>query len=231
MLTKQQLNLLSFMKKYKEKEGIPPSYDEMRQGLGIKSKSGIHALISSLEERGFLKRLHHRARAIEIIKIPEILQSGPVFVAREEMTSGAKTSAPTENPGSVRVPFFGKIPTVIPMVHFLQPKEVLRVPQFFINSFAPEKASHYLALEVAGDFLKDSGILDGDVVILEESKDFKENEICLAIIDQNEVYLKKISRHDGKIQLTASNKYMMPLVFEAERVTPKAYVVGLIRKY
>ncbi len=233
MLTKQQFKLLSFLKSYQEEQGIIPSYDEMKKGLGIKSKSGIHALVSALEERGFLKRLHNRARAIEILKFPTLHHSpASGLMAREDpLPASAIPATQPKIAGMITAPFFGKLPSVVPISNFLQPKEILSLPQSLIKSYTPEKASHYMCVEVGGDFLKDSGIFDGDIVILEESSELRPHEICLAVVDQQEVYLKKISQQDNKIQLSASNKYMMPLVFDKEKVMPKAYLVGLLRRY
>lgn len=234
MLTKQQLKLLSFVKKYQETEGVPPSYDEMKSGLGIKSKSGIHSLVNALEERGFLKRLHNRARALEILKLPPHLSNSTILMAREDAPAikpGVTLKALLTEGDFVQIPCYGKIPGMMPIHQLLQPKEYLTVPKSLIKNFSEEKSKNYLALEITGDFLKDAGILDGDIVILEESIEFKENTICLSVVEQQDLYLKIITTRQDKIQLAAANKYMMPAVFEKSQVVPKAYLAGLLRTY
>ena len=215
MLTKKQLKLLEFLKKYKEKEGIFPSYEEMKAGLGLKSKSGIFGLITELEERGFLKRLPGRARALEVIKFPlEMNAPSHAFVARED----ERTSAPhrrqkkEEDPSIVKIPFFGEIPSSVAVSAFLQPREYLSVPVALIRGFEPTKQESYLSVQVKGEFLQKKGILDGDILILEESSLFKADEVLLGIIDHQEVCLC----------------YSSTL---ATNMVPKAHVVGLLRKY
>lgn len=242
MLTRQQAKLLIFLKNYQTEKGVSPSYDEMREGLGIKSKSGIHVLIRALIERGFLKKLDKKARALEILKDPSFplanFSSSSGLVAAESSCAPVSHTIQLEASdkedraaGLVEVPFFGAVPSVVPLSQFLQPSGVIEVGQASIRGFTQEKKPYYLAVKVSGDYLKEVGILDGDTLIFEECHEWRFEEVGLFTVHQQDIYLKKAVRQGEKIQLSGASKYMIPLVLDQEVVSPKAFLVGLLRQY
>ncbi|MBE7729140.1 transcriptional repressor LexA [Komagataeibacter sp. FXV3] len=222
MLTKKQHELLLFIDSHLRRTGFSPSFDEMKDALGLRSKSGIHRLISALEERGFLHRRHHRARALEILRLPDI----------EVPPAPAPSDSPAPVPGLpapemlvVDVPFVGRIAAGNPIEAITPETARIAVPADMLG-----KASHY-ALEVAGDSMQEAGILDGDMVIIREGMHATDGQIVVALIDGMEVTLKRL-RHEGSdIALIPANSRYETRVLPAGRVSVQGTLAGLIRRY
>lgn len=221
MLTQKQFKLLKFIEEYLNKNGLAPSYDEMKEGIGIKSKSGIHALISSLEERGYLKRLPNKARAIDIIRAAgERRPSG----IREDHTEGDWAQIKT-----VYIPLYTTISSLISVDSFRPSHDKIEVPAHLI----PEgtAANNLFAVKISGDFMKDAGVLNGDCLIITETSKVTNGNIVLAVVHNKEVTLRRWSEEGDKIFLTAANKYFMPQVYDKDKVKIKGRLIGLLRQY
>jgi len=211
MLTEKQRDLLLLIDKRIKSDGVPPSYDEMKDHLGLASKSGIHRLITALEERGFIRRLPNKARALEVIKLP---------------TEGADASSiPEPANDSVQVPLVGKIAAGVPIEAIQQDGNMFNVPNGMIG-----RGEHF-ALEVEGESMIEAGILDGDVVIIRKANTARNNEIVVALVDQEEATLKRIYKSGGQIDLIAENKDFPTRTFGPDRVEVQGILVGLIRRY
>jgi len=233
MLTKKQLDLLEFIDRRLQRDGVPPSFDEMKDALDLRSKSGIHRLITALEERGFIRRLPHRARALEIVKMPDALveKSGRTgFTPR--VIQGDRPSAPpprgamlVESGGAQDVPLMGRIAAGVPIAAISEVARHVAVPQAML---AP--GQHY-ALEVRGDSMKDAGINDGDVVVIRETTTADTGDIVVALVDGQEATLKRLRRQGGQIALEAANPAYETRIYADERVKVQGRLVGLIRTY
>jgi len=167
MLTRKQLDLLEFIQKRIQRDGVPPSFDEMKEALDLRSKSGIHRLITALEERGFIRRLAHRARALEIVKLPEALQAkgfDPVVIEGDRPDSVPPRARPVDSNGVIELPVMGRIAAGVPIAAISEVSHNVSVPQGMVGA-----GTHY-ALEVKGDSMIDAGINDGDVVIIRERR-------------------------------------------------------------
>jgi len=211
MLTEKQRDLLLLIDKRVKANGVPPSYDEMKDHLGLASKSGIHRLITALEERGFIRRLPNKARALEVIKLP---------------TDGADASPlPVAANDSVQVPLVGKIAAGVPIEAIQQDGNMFAVPNGMIG-----RGDHF-ALEVEGESMIEAGILDGDVVIIRKANTARNNEIVVALVDQEEATLKRIYKSGGQIDLIAENKDFPTRTFGPDRVEVQGILVGLVRRY
>ncbi len=211
MLTEKQRDLLLLIDKRIKSDGVPPSYDEMKDHLGLASKSGIHRLITALEERGFIRRLPNKARALEVIKLP---------------TEGANASSiPEPANDTVQVPLVGKIAAGVPIEAIQQDGNMFNVPNGMIG-----RGEHF-ALEVEGESMIEAGILDGDVVIIRKANTARNNEIVVALVDQEEATLKRIYKSGGQIDLIAENKDFPTRTFGPDRVEVQGILVGLIRRY
>jgi len=211
MLTEKQRDLLLLIDKRIKTDGVPPSYDEMKDHLGLASKSGIHRLITALEERGFIRRLPNKARALEVIKLP---------------TDGASASPlPVAANDSVHVPLVGKIAAGVPIEAIQQDGNMFAVPNGMIG-----RGDHF-ALEVEGESMIEAGILDGDVVIIRKANTARNNEIVVALVDQEEATLKRIYKSGGQIDLIAENKDFPTRTFGPDRVEVQGILVGLVRRY
>lgn len=233
MLTKKQLDLLEFIDRRLQRDGVPPSFDEMKEALDLRSKSGIHRLITALEERGFIRRLPHRARALEIVKMPDALvektgRSG--FTPR--VIQGDRPSAPpprgaiaVESGGSQEVPLMGRIAAGVPIAAISEVARHVAVPQAMLTP-----GEHY-ALEVRGDSMKDAGINDGDVVVIRETTTADTGDIVVALVDGQEATLKRFRRQGSKIALEAANPAYETRIYSDERVKVQGRLVGLIRTY
>jgi repressor LexA len=225
MLTKKQLDLLDFINKRLARDGVPPSFDEMKEHLDLRSKSGIHRLITALEERGFIQRLPHKARAIEILKLPESLGAAPAgFVPR--VIEGGKPAPAPETSGVAELPMMGRIAAGVPIEAISTVSNHVAVP----GSMLATGGEHY-ALEVRGDSMIEAGINDGDVVIIRETKTADNGDIVVALVEDHEATLKKFRRQNGAIALEAANPAYETRVFQEHQVKVQGRLVGLIRSY
>ena len=229
MLTKKQLDLLDFIHTRVKSEGVPPSFDEMKEALNLRSKSGIHRLITALEERGFIRRLAHRARAIEIIKLPEPLKRKTGFtphVIQGDRRDPPRGALPVESGGAIEVPLMGQIAAGVPIEAISHVQGNVAVPGGMIN----DTARHY-ALEVKGDSMIDAGINDGDVVVIREATTADNGEIVVALVEGHEATLKRFRRKGNAIALEAANPAYETRVFRGDQVQVQGRLVGLIRTY
>ncbi len=188
MLTRKQHELLSFIHQHLNRQGVSPSFDEMKDALGLKSKSGIHRLITGLEERGFIRRLAHRARAVEVVRLPDDMEAPaklPANVIKGDF-SGQHAKAHTPSANALELPFFGRIAAGTPIEALRDHSSFVEVPPSLIGG------GEYYALEVEGDSMIDAGILDGDTVIIERSEHADNGVIVVALIDGEEVTLKRL---------------------------------------
>ena len=228
MLTNKQRDLLILINEQLIKNGVPPSFDEMKDALNLKSKSGIHRLITALEERGFIRRLANRARAIEILKLPKterrkgfqprIIEGNP-----NAIPSGATYS---ENINSLEIPVMGRIAAGTPIEAISHTSHNVAVPGTMLNN----SGKHY-ALEVKGDSMIDAGINDGDVVVIHEQQQANTGDIVVALIEGQEATLKKLRKKGGSIALEAANPLYETRVYRDEQVKIQGRLVGLIRSY
>ncbi|AHI25644.1 LexA repressor [Komagataeibacter xylinus E25] len=224
MLTKKQHELLLFIDGHLRRTGFSPSFDEMKDALGLRSKSGIHRLISALEERGFLHRRHHRARALEILRLPDI-EVPPPPAPSDSPAPVPDLPAPEMMAAVVEVPFVGRIAAGNPIEAITAETARIVVPGDMLG-----KASHY-ALEVTGDSMQEAGILDGDMVIIREGAHAADGQIVVALIDGEEVTLKRLRREGGEIALIPANSHYETRVLPAGRVSVQGTLAGLIRRY
>ncbi len=233
MLTKKQLDLLEFIHTRVQRDGVPPSFDEMKDALDLRSKSGIHRLITALEERGFIRRLAHRARAIEIVKLPDSMQAagqGTGFSPR--VIEGDAPSAPP--PGrampveihALELPVMGRIAAGVPIEAISQVSHSVAVPGQMVGD-----GKHY-ALEVRGDSMIEAGINDGDIVVIREQNTADDGDIVVAlVVDANEATLKRFRRKGRMIALEAANPAYEPRILPDDQVKVQGRLVGLIRSY
>ena len=223
MLTKKQKNLLLFINKKLRSSGVSPSYEEMKDSLNLKSKSGIHRLISALEERGFIKRLAHKARALEVVKLPETASANDIY--NSFSPSVIKGGLDEEGVETNEIPVLGKIAAGTP-VEAIQ-NEVSRVP-------LPknlEKNGEYFGLRVQGDSMIDAGISEGDTVIVKKTDTAENGKIVVALIDDHEAMLKRIRRKGKTIALESANKNYETKIFGPDRVKVQGVLVSLYRNF
>ena len=249
MLTRKQYELLMFIHERVRESGIPPSFDEMKDALDLKSKSGIHRLITALEERGYLRRMEKRARALEIIKLPENMsdtiapghhpQPGPADepgsgFARRAARRIAGRCAPGRRPAppgngegdsAISVPVLGRIAAGTPIEALQNKVADVPVPGGMLG-----RGDHY-ALEVTGDSMINAGILDGDTVIIQEADTANTGDIVVALVDEQEATLKRLRRRGDSIALEAANPAYETRLYGADRVRVQGKLVGLIRRY
>ncbi len=239
MITRRQHDLLMFIHERLKETGVPPSFDEMREALDLQSKSGIHRLILSLEERGFLRRLPHRARALEVIKLPDSAsaqwarpmkgQFQPAVVEGGLSKKDIKPTvpaAPAPEQDVMVLPIMGRIAAGVPIAAIQTHGNDLPVPKAMLGS-----GEHY-ALEVRGDSMIEAGILDGDTVIIRKQNTANTGEIIVALIlDDEEATLKRLRRRGNSIALEAANPAYETRIFGPEKVAIQGKMVGLIRKY
>ncbi len=231
MLTKKQLDLLEFIQKRVQRDGVPPSFDEMKEALDLRSKSGIHRLITALEERGFIRRLAHRARALEIIKLPEAMggaaTSGfsPRVIDGDRPDSTPANAMGIETVGAVELPMMGRIAAGVPIAAISEVSHNVAVPQSMLGA-----GEHY-ALEVKGDSMIDAGINDGDTVIVRETSHADNGDIVVALVEDSEATLKRYRRNGTSITLEAANPAYETRVFRDDQVKVQGKLVGLIRSY
>ena len=232
MLTVKQHQLLMFIHQRIQSKGISPSFDEMKDALQLKSKSGIHRLITGLVERGFLRRLPHRARALEILRLPENIESiqrarpgfAPILVDINE-TETTETPSAAIVGQMMNLPLYGRIAAGTPIEALRDETNTIEVPQDLVGT-----GEHY-ALEVEGDSMVEAGIHDGDQVIIQRCSDAESGAIVVALVDREEVTLKRLRRKGASIALEPANKNYETRIFGPDRVRVQGRLVGLLRKY
>ena len=227
MLTKKQKNLLLFINKKLRSSGVSPSYEEMKESLNLKSKSGIHRLISALEERGFIKRLAHKARALEVIKLPETASANDIYnsFSPSVIKGGLDESSNRNNSDENQIPVLGKIAAGTP-VEAIQ-NEVSRIP---LPSNI-EKNGEFFGLKVQGDSMIEAGINDGDTVIVRKADTAENGKIVVALIDDHEAMLKRIRRKGKTVALESANRNYETKIFGPDRVKVQGILVSLYRNF
>lgn len=230
MLTAKQHELIRFIQQRLEDTGISPSFEEMKEALDLKSKSGVHRLISALEERGFLRRLPNRARALEVLKQPEDVVSGVKAATPRPandpvtLTRPAPRAAPAPANDVVEVPLHGRIAAGVP-IEALEGQSSLPVPAALLGP-----GEHY-ALEVSGDSMIEAGIFDGDFALVRRTDTARDGEIVVALVDNEEATLKYLRRDAGMVRLDPANASYDPQVYEPHRVKVQGKLAGLLRRY
>jgi len=235
MLTRKQYELLIFIHDRLRETGVPPSFEEMKDALDLKSKSGIHRLITSLEERGFIRRLPHRARALEVVKLPESMTGGlPVQPKKGfapnviEGSLGRARPQPrpsSETAGDSFVPMMGRIAAGVPISAIQDHSRNIQVPPDLLGP------GEHFALEVKGDSMIEAGILDGDTVLIRKADTAQSGEIVVALVDAEEATLKRLRRKGDSVALEAANPAYETRIFGPDRVEVQGRLVGLIRRY
>lgn len=243
MLTRKQLELLQFIQQRMRESGVPPSFDEMKDALDLKSKSGIHRLITALEERGFLRRLPNRARAIEVIRVPETGGARPRAPAAGEVrrftpsvVEGGRAKEPVPRPSvatqivdgegqAIVVPVMGRIAAGTPISAIQNQSHAITLSPDFLSG-----GEHY-ALEVRGDSMVEAGILDGDLVVIRRQDTANTGDIVVALIDDEEATLKRLRRRGSSIALEAANPAYETRVLGPDRVRIQGRLVSLVRRY
>jgi repressor LexA len=235
MLTRKQHELLMFIHERMKESGIPPSFDEMKDALDLASKSGIHRLITALEERGFIRRLANRARAIEVIRLPEAMSPGrsqqrgfSPSVIQGSRDDAARRPAPVNDDdaaAAISVPVMGRIAAGVPIEAIQHQTHSVSVPPDMISG------GEHFALEVKGDSMIEAGIFEGDTVIIRQSSTANPGEIVVALVDDEEATLKRLRRKGDSIALEAANPAYETRIFGPDRVKVQGRLVGLIRRY
>ncbi len=233
MLTRKQLDLLEFIHVRVQRDGVPPSFDEMKDALDLRSKSGIHRLITALEERGFIRRLAHKARALEIVKLPDAM-AGPGFTPRvidgDLPDAGPPPrparSQPVAATGAASVPLLGRIAAGVPIEAISDSAANIYVPEQMLAG----SGQHY-ALEVRGDSMIEAGINDGDVVVIREGSVADNGDIVVAVVEGYEATLKRFRKRGAAIALEPANSSYETRVFREDQVAVQGRLVGLIRTY
>ncbi|GBQ31771.1 transcriptional repressor LexA [Gluconacetobacter sacchari] len=246
MLTRKQHELLLFIDRHLKRTGFSPSFDEMKDALNLRSKSGIHRLISALEERGFLQRRHHRARALEVLRLPEMAapptpskdvtpDAGPAPGTADQPFvpnvikgdfAGRLAGAPIATDAeAVSLPFYGRIAAGQPIEALRETEAQVAVPMTLLG-----RGDHY-TLEVAGDSMVEAGILDGDTVVIRRSDTADNGQVVVALIDDQEVTLKRLRRRGSTIALEPANARYESRIVPADRVRIQGFLVGLLRRY
>jgi repressor LexA len=230
MLTRKQFELLRFIHERLKEAGVPPSFDEMKDALDLRSKSGIHRLITALEERGFIRRLPNRARAIEVIRLPEPVGHG---VGRRGFTPSViegnlgRVRAPSEDDGGrpVAVPVMGRIAAGTPIEAIQNKTQVVNIPPEMLTT------GEHFALEVRGDSMIEAGILDGDLALIKKTEAADTGDIVVALIDDEEATLKRFRRRGASIALEPANTSYEVRILPPTRVRIQGKMVGLFRRY
>ncbi len=225
MLTKKQKNLLIFINEKLKRTGISPSYDEMRMSLNLKSKSGIHRLISALEERGFIKRLPHKARALEVIKLPENAGAQDLYNNFSPKIIKGGLDLNKIDDEEVFVPVLGKIAAGAPIEALEDKTESLPLSKSFLGS------NEYFALKVEGDSMIDAGINTGDYVIIKKTNIAESGKIVVALIDDHEATLKRMRKKGPSVALESANPAYETKIYNSERVKIQGVLASLYRKF
>jgi repressor LexA len=241
MLTRKQYELLVYIDRHLKQTGFSPSFEEMKDALNLKSKSGIHRLISALEERGYLARRHHRARALDVLRLPDNMQpratpsaaspeaeAPPGFspnVIRGDFTQRLPGVRAASDVGAIQLPMYGRIAAGLPIEALRDSSNFIEVPMALLGP-----GEHY-GLEVAGDSMIEAGILEGDTVIILKGDMAENGQIVVALVDDNEVTLKRLRRRGNSIALEPCNVRHETRIFPADRVKVQGRIVALMRKY
>ncbi|MBV9427329.1 MAG: transcriptional repressor LexA [Bradyrhizobiaceae bacterium] len=232
MLTRKQLELLRFIHERLKEAGVPPSFDEMKDALDLRSKSGIHRLITALEERGFIRRLPNRARAIEVVRLPDAVSHGMGGRTRgftPSVIEGhlGRVRAPSEDEGGrpVAVPVMGRIAAGTPIEAIQTRSHTINIPPDLLS------AGEHFALEVRGDSMIEAGILDGDLVLIRRGETADTGDIVVALIDDEEATLKRFRRRGASIALEPANTSHEVRILPPSRVKIQGKLVGLFRRY
>ncbi|MGE0418581.1 MAG: transcriptional repressor LexA [Acetobacteraceae bacterium] len=240
MLTRKQYELLVYIDGHLRQTGFSPSFEEMKAALNLKSKSGIHRLITALEERGYLGRRHHRARALEVLKLPDNMQTRPdadlpedddedsgfsPTVIRGNFSGRLQGVQAANDAGAVQLPMYGRIAAGLPIEALRDTNSSIDVPMSMLSN-----GEHY-ALEVSGDSMIEAGILDGDTVIIAKGEHAENGQIVVALVDENEVTLKRLRRRGNSIALEPCNARHETRIFPADRVRVQGRLVALLRRY
>src|SRR5215217_845295 len=218
MLTRKQHELLSYIHDRLGETGVSPSFEEMKEALDLKSKSGVHRLISALEERGFIRRLPNRARALEVTKMPDV-KGAPALAA-----APATLPAPANSNDVIEIPLHGRIAAGTP-IEALQGTDTLPVPAALLGP-----GEHY-ALQVAGDSMVDEGILDGDFALIRKTDTARDGEIVVALVDNEEATLKTFRREGSMVRLDPANRRYDPQRYRPDQVVVQGRLAGLLRRY
>ena len=228
MLTAKQHELIRFIQTRLEETGISPSFEEMKEALDLKSKSGVHRLISALEERGFIRRLPNRARALEVLKQPDDVSAAGIRSAAANDLLARHTSPPPAAPAPandvIEIPLHGRIAAGVP-IEALEGQATLPVPAALLGA-----GEHY-ALEVSGDSMIEAGILDGDFALVKRTDTARDGEIVVALVRNEEATLKYLRRENGKIRLDPANGAYEPQIYEPGEVVVQGKLAGLLRRY
>jgi repressor LexA len=231
MLTKKQYELLLFIDRRLKESGVSPSFDEMKDALDLKSKSGIHRLITGLEERGFIRRLAHKARALEVLRLPENLQDTAAPASKTGLGPNVVRGTFDRRPRAVaandvtELPLLGKIAAGTPIEALRDHSQSVEIPPSMIG-----RGEHY-ALTIEGDSMIDAGIFDGDTVVIQRCDSADNGTIVVALVDGSEATLKRIRRKGDSIALEPANKDYETRIFGPDRVNVQGRLVGLLRKY
>lgn len=224
MLTAKQQQLLSFIRHRLESNGVSPSFEEMKDALDLKSKSGVHRLISALEERGFIRRLPNRARALEIVKLPDAMNSVSANNKAPARESNVGRPLPVAANDVIEIPLHGRIAAGVP-IEALEGQESLTVPLALLGS------GEHFALEVAGDSMIEAGIFDGDFALIRKTDIARDGEIVVALVRGEEATLKYLRRVDGRIRLDPANSTHEPQIYDPHEVQVQGRLAGLLRRY
>lgn len=230
MLTRKQLDLLKYIHAAVQKDGVSPSFDEMKEALDLRSKSGIHRLITALEERGFIRRLAHRARAIEILKLPDGFAGAPAATSAEiiKPTFGVRADPVQTLPAleAQAIPIYGKIAAGVPIEAIQHDGAYVAAPAAMLSA-----AGEHYALEVKGDSMIDAGIFEGDIVVVQRQDTARNGDIVVALVKDHEATLKKLRKAGPEIELIAANPSYETQRYSAHDVRIQGKMVGLIRSY
>lgn len=229
MLTSKQHELLSFIHHRLEEAGVSPSFEEMKEALDLKSKSGIHRLISALEERGFIRRLANRARALEVLKLPEGIErkvEAPIAAPPRLVTTPklATPHIPIAANDVVEIPLHGRIAAGVP-IEAMEGQNMLSVPAALLGA-----GEHY-ALEVSGDSMVEAGIFDGDFALIQKTEVARDGQIVVALIEDAEATLKYFRREGANVRLDPANSSYEPQIYDARQVRIQGKLAGLLRRY
>ncbi|WP_417804894.1 transcriptional repressor LexA [Thalassospira lucentensis] len=235
MLTRKQYELLVYIDNYLRDRGISPSFDEMKEALDLKSKSGIHRLITGLEERGFIRRLAHRARALEVLRLPDNSDddtpetaNNVTSIANARKTPHRSTTVPTafsDSNDAISLPLYGRIAAGTPIEALRDQSTMVQVPAALLGT-----GDHY-ALEVSGDSMIEAGILDGDTVLIQRCEQAHDGTIVVALVDDSEATLKRLKRGLGQVMLEPANARYETRSLSPDRVRIQGRLVGLLRQY
>ncbi|WP_313394966.1 transcriptional repressor LexA [Sphingobium yanoikuyae] len=224
MLTPKQQELLSFIQTRLEEGGVSPSFEEMKDALDLRSKSGIHRLINALEERGFIRRLPNRARALEVLKLPDAMHRAPAPAVPTPKVSAPAVLLPTAANDVIEIPLHGRIAAGVP-IEAMESHTMLSVPAALLGS-----GDHY-ALEVSGDSMMEAGILDGDFALIQRTDAAREGQIVVALIDDAEATLKYFRREGSRVRLDPANAAYEPQIYDPRQVRIQGKLAGLLRRY